>query len=640
MAEAVGPERLGKYVLRRVLGKGAMGIVYEGYDEILERTVAIKTIRSDLWDSDDAAEMRERFIREARAVARMSHPNIVTLYEFDEKDGTGYIALEFVAGQTLKAHVAAAPNRRLEPREAITIAVRILEGLAYSHRMEVTHRDIKPGNVMLTPDGQVKILDFGVARLASAGITVAGAMLGTPAYMAPEQLLGKPVDHRADLYSVGVVLYEMLTGRKPHEGDFNQIHMQVLHTEPDPPSALAPEVTPELDRVVLTALAKTPEGRYADASVFAAALRDTLDEALSMSIAQPALSDSEATVVRPGPDSLNGTGLNGTGRGQRGASGTSSGTGPGTARGKSTSKGAGPGSRNGAGARSGTATGTAGRRPTATRDGTSRTGKPGGGKPGGGTGAAIAAMMVVVLIGGGAGGGWWWYTQQQGGSTASSSMGGGGYGTGASSAAATDDASAARSGGTSGAQSGTVPSFSGDDAGADPALPDATPPAAADEAAPEPAPTPDPAPRAALNADSLTLNSPRGTAPWYDPGETLTVSLRTDQPLYTYCFYEMGHGDIVRIFPTQFARNARVEPGETLNLPGSQPFLIRMDTPGEVERVACIGTQDDVTAQVRVLLGGGGLQVLPVDSLDTILATIDRAANGEAATDTLTVRVR
>jgi serine/threonine-protein kinase len=580
MSEAPGRDRLGKYVLRRVLGKGAMGIVYEGYDEILDRTAAIKTIRAELWDSDDAAEMRERFIREARAVARMSHPNIVTLYEFDEKDDTGFIALEFVAGHTLKAHMAAAPGRRMDPREAVRVAVRVLEGLAYSHRMEVTHRDIKPGNVMLTPDGAVKILDFGVARLASAGITVAGAMLGTPAYMAPEQLLGKAVDHRADLYSVGVLLYEMLTGRRPHEGDVNQIHVQVLYGEPEPPSALVPELSPELDRVVLTALAKTPEARFADAEAFAQALRDTLDEALSIPTAQPAFEpDDDATVVRTDGGSRPGLRSNGTAPGRR--------------------------------------TGTATARPPAPSD-------PDG-SGGGGGGRIVALVAGLLLLGGaGAGGGWWWWTSQQ--------------------------------------ADPPGPAVTVDPAPVEPAAPP-TPqpeppqPQPQPEPQPQPTPTPEPEPEpppqptpepdppappspAALPPDSLRLTTPQGDAPVLAVQDALSVTVTVDRPLYTYCFYEMGHGDIVRVFPTRFAPDPLVTPATALTVPGDQPFVIRMDTPGETERVGCVGTETDITDRLGVLLAGDGLSVLPLDSLETILTTVGRAADGPTATRTLVARVR
>ncbi|MQX37137.1 serine/threonine-protein kinase [Roseospira navarrensis] len=655
MAEPGGPQHLGKYLLRRVLGKGAMGIVYEGYDEKLDRTVAIKTIRSELWDSDDADEMRERFIREARAVAGMSHPNIVTLYEFDEKDGTGFMALEFVAGQTLKAHMAAAPGRRMEPRDAIKVAVRILEGLAYSHRMEVTHRDIKPGNVMLTPDGQVKILDFGVARLASAGITVAGTMLGTPAYMAPEQLLGKGVDHRADLYSVGVVLYEMLTGRKPYEGDVNQIHLQVLQGEVEPPSALVPELTPELDDVVLSALSKDADTRFPDADSFAAALRDTLDEPLSIPTARPAFADPDATVVQ------------GVGEGTWGSRG-------GTA----------PGLRTATGLRTGTGTGTGTAPGLRTARGAAPPPEPRKRK---GRGGLVAALVLLLLAGGGGAGGWYWWTEirpqrdgdgeSAGTHTASapaavpsfangSGDGGAGDGqSGPSGPSAPSGPGTGESTRSTGSAPGTAPETQAvatadppDDAPPDPpADPPAEPSAepssgtAADPAPPtvpdpRPEPTPTPPPSdppeqlAALPPDSLRVTTTRGPSPVFAPDETLDVTVRADRPLFTYCFYEMGHGDIVRIFPTQFAKDPMVKPGRDLRLPGDQPFLIRMDTPGETERVACIGAESDLTARVSVLLGGGGLEVLPVDSLDTILATINRAANGRAAAQTLTVRVR
>ncbi|MBB4287203.1 serine/threonine-protein kinase [Roseospira goensis] len=751
-AETLG--HLGKYTLRRVLGKGAMGIVYEGYDDILDRTVAIKTIRSELWDSDDAAEMRERFIREARAVARMSHPNIVTLYEFDEKDGTGFIALEYVAGQTLKAHAAAAPERRLPPEEAAEIAGRILDGLAYSHTREVTHRDIKPGNIMLTPDGQVKILDFGVARLATAGITVAGSMLGTPAYMAPEQLMGKQVDHRADLYSVGVVLYEMLTGRKPHEGDFNQIHMQVLHAEPDPPSALVPGLPPALDTVVMTALAKTPDARYPDAASFAAALRDAVGTATAGPMPWTGM-DPDATVVAP-----SGAGTwPGTAGGRVTATGTGTGTGRGAGTGWSTRTGAGPGPGMGMG----------------TATGTGRPG-PGGVGPAAGpepapvkrTGGLAVWLLLLLLIAAAGGAGWWWLQQQPAPPARQAST----PDAPADSTAPSTPPSTASPGTATETTAGTSPDTAprAASAPADPAAPaiaSATPdPETSDSAAaakPAPRPTPgdttapagaeadgrpagqpaadrgdttwagttwddiladpglrevlddtspetllgdasledilgdksieealtdgsldhllreqglDPALIAGVGADGgagaasdpgpapapasdqvaarpetpaapaapatprLEVSTPRGAQPVYAAGEALDLTLRTEAPLYTYCFYEMGHGDIVRLFPNQFASDALIRPDQALRLPGDQPFLIRLDTPGEVERVACIGAERDLTPHLAGLLGGAGFEVLAIESLDEILDAIAAAAPGPTARSTVTVRVQ
>ena len=262
---------VGKYTLRRVLGKGAMGVVYEAFDPMIERTVALKTIRKDLWEADDGDELRERFLREARAAGRLLHPGIVTVYEFGESDGGAFIVMEHVSGLTLKEMID--EGKRFSVNEAVELMVPVLAALGYSHRAGVIHRDIKPANLMVTDEGQVKILDFGVARLASASITQVGPILGTPAYMAPEQLMGQTVDSRADLYSAGVILRELLCGQKTFTGDYGQVLHQVLHGEPARPSAINPQVPAAFDTIVARAMARECDQRFASAEAFIEALR-------------------------------------------------------------------------------------------------------------------------------------------------------------------------------------------------------------------------------------------------------------------------------------------------------------------------------------------------------------------------------
>lgn len=261
---------VGKYTLRRMLGKGAMGVVYEAFDPMIERTVALKTIRKDLWEADDGDELRERFLREARAAGRLLHPGIVTVYEFGESDGGAFIVMEHVSGRTLKEMID--EGKCFSVPEVVALMVPVLSALSYSHRAGVIHRDIKPANLMVTDEGQVKILDFGVARLASASITQVGTILGTPAYMAPEQLMGQTVDARADLYSAGVILRELLCGQKTFSGDYGQVLRQVLYEEPARPSVVNPAVPAAFDIIVARAMAREPDQRFASAEAFIEAL--------------------------------------------------------------------------------------------------------------------------------------------------------------------------------------------------------------------------------------------------------------------------------------------------------------------------------------------------------------------------------
>jgi len=292
------PRAFGRYDLTRELGRGAMGVVYAAVDRRLGRNVAIKMIRADLWNNDDVPDLRDRFEREARAVAGMSHPNIVTLYDFGEQDGTAFLIMEYVDGMTLRQHMEKQPDGRLTPEETRGIAAQLLDALTCSHDKGVIHRDIKPGNIMLDDTGRLRILDFGVARLTAAALTQTGAVMGTPAYMAPEQIMGGRTDHRIDIFAAGCVIFEMLTGRKPFQGDLHQIYGQILHGEPDLPSSLAPGIGPAVDAVVLKALAKKPEDRFSSGRDLREALEAAVRAPVSLADTEESkASNLDATVV-------------------------------------------------------------------------------------------------------------------------------------------------------------------------------------------------------------------------------------------------------------------------------------------------------------------------------------------------------
>jgi eukaryotic-like serine/threonine-protein kinase len=265
--------RLGKYDIVSALGKGAMGIVYKGYDPHIDRHVAIKTIRKDLVDPDVAQQYMARFKNEARAAGRLMHPHIVAVYEFGEDDTVAYIAMEYVEGAGLREHL----NRRetFDFAQLVALVRQLLEALDFAHAKGVVHRDIKPSNLIVTEDGRLKVADFGIARVDTTNLTQAGMIIGTPSYMAPEQCRGLPTDARSDLWSVGVVMYELLTGEKPFRGTLETIAYKICHEEPPSPSTLSKLKLPaDVDRFIATALAKAPEARFQSAREFRKALDD------------------------------------------------------------------------------------------------------------------------------------------------------------------------------------------------------------------------------------------------------------------------------------------------------------------------------------------------------------------------------
>ena len=261
---------LGKYAIRGMLGKGAMGIVYDGWDPVIDRRVAIKTVRLPDAHDEEAAEGLARFKREAQAAGRLTHPNIVGVFDYGETDDLAFIVMEFVEGRSLKDVLGA--NERMTTAHTLALMDDILAGLTFSHARGVVHRDIKPANIMITLDDRAKIADFGIARIEASSMTQAGTVLGTPAYMSPEQFMGQVVDRRTDIYSCGVLLYQLLTGDRPFEGSMTAIMHKVLTTVPPRPSELAVTAPANLDGVVAKAMARRPEDRYADAAAFARAL--------------------------------------------------------------------------------------------------------------------------------------------------------------------------------------------------------------------------------------------------------------------------------------------------------------------------------------------------------------------------------
>src|SRR4051812_39314305 len=253
-------EKVSRYEITGELGKGAMGRVYKAVDPTIGRTVALKTMRLDVHGLD-TDEMLRRFKNEARLAGVLNHGNIVTIYDAGEENGLFYIAMEYIEGVTL--HSVLNQRKTLPPEDIINISKQICAGLDHAHHHGVIHRDVKPANIMLEPDGTAKIMDFGIAKSGGGGVTSTGQVLGTPNYMAPEQVRGHVLDGRTDLFSFGVMLYEMTTGEKPFAGtNVTTIIYKIIHEAPVPPRELDVTIHPGLDQVIMKALAKKPEERY------------------------------------------------------------------------------------------------------------------------------------------------------------------------------------------------------------------------------------------------------------------------------------------------------------------------------------------------------------------------------------------
>ena len=309
------PQTLGRYTILGELGRGAMGVVYQASDPMLNRTVAIKTINVAA-NPEERAEYEKRFYQEAKAAGSLSHPNIVTIFDIGHAGDLVYMAMEFVAGSELKSLLA---SRLVEPQAALDIGAQIAEGLAYAHSRGVVHRDVKPANIMVVRGGPAKIMDFGIARMRSSEVkTQTGMLLGSPKYMAPEQLLGGAVDHRCDIFALGGVIYETAVGAPPFSGDdITQIMYQIVNSAPPAPSAVQRQLPPMLDLVLARALAKDPDRRYQDARELAADLRacaaqlaaaaprreaeDDATQTLPISAFSLPGDDDEKTIILPPP---------------------------------------------------------------------------------------------------------------------------------------------------------------------------------------------------------------------------------------------------------------------------------------------------------------------------------------------------
>ncbi len=293
------PTRLGKYQITEVLGEGAMGVVYKGFDPDIRRTVALKTIRRSLGEGEGTgfgASLAGRFINEAQAGGRLSHPGIVAVYDFGEDAGVKFIAMEYVEGQSLSRY--ASNGVRFTDADIPGIMSQLLDAIEHAHQQGVWHRDIKPANVIMTRAGRLKVADFGIARIDGGGLTQVTMMIGTPGYMAPEQFLGRGIDHRVDIYAAGVVLYLLLTGRLPFTGPPESLMYKVVHEAPVPPSEIEGVQRPRFyDGLVATALAKDPLQRFASAAAF----KDALVRAVGQPIDEAAWDKTIIAAPSPPP---------------------------------------------------------------------------------------------------------------------------------------------------------------------------------------------------------------------------------------------------------------------------------------------------------------------------------------------------
>src|SRR5688572_5421473 len=294
---------LGRYKIVAEIGQGAMGVVYKAVDPIIDRTVAIKTINLNL-SRQELEEYEARFQQEIKAAGRLNHPNIVTIYDVGKTDAVAYMAMEFLEGAELKDIIAS--GTLLPSDQVVDIIVQVADGLWFAHQQDIVHRDVKPSNIMVMKGGIAKITDFGIARLPNSAVkTMTGLILGSPRYMSPEQVIGKAIDARSDIFSLGVVLYEALTGVAPFDGDnVNAIMYATVNTTPPPPSQHNRAVPAMLDLIVAKAMAKLLEDRYQSIKEFADDLREVRRQmdsnrpaaAIKASTA-PAMSRSPAPVL-------------------------------------------------------------------------------------------------------------------------------------------------------------------------------------------------------------------------------------------------------------------------------------------------------------------------------------------------------
>src|SRR5215471_18650168 len=302
-------DRIGRYKIVRELGRGAMGIVYHAIDPNIGRPVAIKTIQFGTnRNPEDLDRMRERLFREARSAGILSHPGIVTIYDVDQQGELAYIAMEYVDGPTLEQMMC--DPEPLSADRIFSIISQTAAALDYAHSKGIVHRDIKPANIMVTADGTCKITDFGIAKItASEQLTMTGSIVGTPHYMSPEQVQGQAVDGRSDQFSLGVIVYELLTGEKPYTGEhLTTVVYKIVAEEPPPPRRLNPTLTPAIEAVIRKALAKQADARYRSCQEFA----DAIDKACAASkgwqpmpragmLNAPTMADARSSRVGPKP---------------------------------------------------------------------------------------------------------------------------------------------------------------------------------------------------------------------------------------------------------------------------------------------------------------------------------------------------
>jgi eukaryotic-like serine/threonine-protein kinase len=286
-------DRIGKYRIVGRIGKGAMGEVYKAQDPLLKRFVAIKTIAPALAAEPD---FRRRFQREAQSAAALNHPNIVTIFDFGEEDGLVYMAMELLEGRDLRDLVRGGEVRL---GQALGIMEQLCDGVGFAHAKGIVHRDLKPGNIHVQPNGQVKILDFGLARLGDSDITRTGTVMGTPHYMSPEQIRGQRADARSDVFSLGAVFYELLSRHRPFEADSaHDVRFQIVERPPDPIHKWAPDAPPVLLALVERALAKDPAARFADAGEMGRALATARDAIENATMTEPGALDADPTIVQ------------------------------------------------------------------------------------------------------------------------------------------------------------------------------------------------------------------------------------------------------------------------------------------------------------------------------------------------------
>lgn len=294
------PENIGKYEIRGVIGQGGMGTVYKAYDPAIGRFVAVKTITKSALDPSELQYALTRFRHEAKAVGRLTHPRIAAIYDYGEDVNIAWIVMELVNGKSLFEHIR--DKAQFDLKEIGEIIRQLLDGLGYAHTQGVVHRDVKPSNILINDDGRIKISDFGIARIESSTLTQVGDVMGSPGYMSPEQFMGMDIDERSDLYSVGAIAYELLTGRKPFTGSNAEVMRQVLNEHPVNPSQFNPNLSAQLDWVIRKAMAKGREDRFQNARELSDAFVKGVEASIRLSSRERAPTMADAPTMRITPD--------------------------------------------------------------------------------------------------------------------------------------------------------------------------------------------------------------------------------------------------------------------------------------------------------------------------------------------------